>query len=191
MAVADVCRAPECTGFLISSKKASKTFPLCTLPLFMYQQYRNVLEQWPLQKPLPGIQFFTGYIYLFFSCQNRVCIVTHWLTESVAEPLLILEQVRTSLFLPWRCALCSRLGLSVIGFRLVDIFLGSQIHHIWPRWPSPYVLACLNLNLWPNLAICVILGTFWEFHEIHGPKVRVYREKFNIGFLAQTFGGSS
>ena len=171
MAVADACRAPECTGFLISSKKASKTFPLCTLPLFMYQQYRNVLEQWPLQKPLPGIQFFTGYIYLFFSCQNRVCIVTHWLTESVAEPLLILEQVRTSLFLPWRCALCSRLGLSVIGFRLVDIFLGSQIHHIWPRWPSPYVLACLNLKLTQGHPLVAKFNNMCHFrHFLRAPR---------------------
>ena len=47
------------------------------------------------------------------------------------------------------------LGLSVIGYRLGDFFLktllwipmGSQIRHILPRWPSPNVLACLNLNL--------------------------------------------
>ena len=47
------------------------------------------------------------------------------------------------------------LRLSLIGFRLVDFFLkkllrvpiGSQIRHLWPRWPSPNVLACLNLKL--------------------------------------------
>ena len=159
MAVADVCRAPECTGFLISSKKASKTFPLCTLPLFMYQQYRNVLEQWPLQKPLPGIQFFTGYIYLFFSCQNRVCIVTHWLTESVAEPLLILEQVRTSLFLPWRCALCSRLGLSVIGFRLVDLF--SEKKYCGSPWvPDPPSLAQMTFTLCTSMSELKFVAKF-------------------------------
>ena len=27
--------------------------------------------------------------------------------------------------------------------------MGSQIRHLWPRWPSPSVLACLNLNLTP------------------------------------------
>ena len=25
--------------------------------------------------------------------------------------------------------------------------MGPQIRHLWPRWPSPNILACLNLNL--------------------------------------------
>ena len=32
-------------------------------------------------------------------------------------------------------------------------------------------------------------GTFLESHKIHGPKVEVYREKFNIDFLTQFFPG--
>ena len=47
------------------------------------------------------------------------------------------------------------LWLSLVAFRLVDFFsefflwgpMGSQIRHLWPRWPSSNVLACLNLNL--------------------------------------------
>ena len=30
---------------------------------------------------------------------------------------------------------------------LLWVPMGSQIRHLWPRWPSPSVLACLNLNL--------------------------------------------
>ena len=44
------------------------------------------------------------------------------------------------------------LWLSLIGFRLVDYFsekiiAGPQIRHLWPRWPSPNILSCLNLKL--------------------------------------------
>ena len=31
--------------------------------------------------------------------------------------------------------------------KLLWIPMGSQIRHLWGRWPSPSVLACLNLNL--------------------------------------------
>ena len=86
------------------------------------------------------------------------------------------KQLAIVLFVIQIIWLCS----SAIGFRLVDLFC-----------------ACLNLYLtqghpwWPNLAICVIFGTFWESHERHDPKVRVSREKFNIGFSPKLFGGSS
>ena len=48
----------------------------------------------------------------------------------------------------WFCIL----RLSLVAFRLVDFFsekiiVGSQIRHLWPIWPSPNVLACLNLKL--------------------------------------------
>ena len=31
--------------------------------------------------------------------------------------------------------------------KLLWVPMGSQIRHLWPRWPSPNILACLNLNL--------------------------------------------
>ena len=31
--------------------------------------------------------------------------------------------------------------------KLLWVPMGSHIRHLWPRWPSPNVLACLNLNL--------------------------------------------
>ena len=31
--------------------------------------------------------------------------------------------------------------------KILWVPMGSQIHHLWPRWPSPNILACLNLNL--------------------------------------------
>ena len=44
--------------------------------------------------------------------------------------------------------------------------------------------------LWPNLAICAIFTTFSDAREKHDPRVRVYREKFNIDFFASNFFGS-
>ena len=71
--------------------------------------------------------------------------------------------------------------------------MGSQIHHLWPRWPPPNVLARPKLNLTQGQPLVAKFSSmcrhFWESHERHGPKVRVYREKFNIGFFTQTFWG--
>ena len=61
-------------------------------------------------------------------------------------------------YMPYR----SRCQIIVITWfqcvkKLLWVPMVSQIHNLWPRWPSPNVLACLKLNL----AICVIFGTFW------------------------------
>ena len=43
------------------------------------------------------------------------------------------------------------LGMRLTWFQCLKKIIvgahGSQIRHLWPRWPSPNVLACLNLNL--------------------------------------------
>ena len=49
----------------------------------------------------------------------------------------------------------------------------------------------INWKSWDPGIPGIPLGPAWESHERHGPKVRVYREQFGIGFFAQTFGGSS
>ena len=72
-----------------------------------------------------------------------------------------------------------------------------KFRHLWLRWSWPNVLAYQSFwstygtPWWPNLAICAIFTTFWESGEKDHPKVRVYREKFNIDFFAPDFFGSS
>ena len=81
--------------------------------------------------------------------------------------------------------------MGVIGFRLVDFFseqiiVGSQIRHLWPRWLSPNVLACLNFNLTQGHPLVAKFSNMCHFqHFLRVPrktKLRVYRENLILGF---------
>ena len=67
-------------------------------------------------------------------------------------------------------------------FCLKNSFLSpgwSQIRHLWPKWPSPDALACLNLNLTQGHPLVAKFSNKCNFRHF----LRVFRPNFRGEFL--------